>query len=430
MDLDDLISRYIDGELDSQAEAELHHRLSISPEARSALRSHTALREASRDTRILDTPAPALHAALFNRLQQEEGMAREAAAAVVPATALAPVRSEPIPSEMHAPGRRVRRRRTALWFALPMILLATFFASEFLLVDNNETRKLAQSSRPVEDHSAASQQNSVPAASSPERSAPVAGFSDAAVSLPKADAQSVPLPPSGVLAEGGAGATSSGSIVANGESAANEEVAPPPPPAAPLIARSAPSRSSFTARDESPSDSYGDDAAMGLAIHEEKDQVLADGELSAEKTAPALASIARDADRRSLTEGSPPRIMSPSMPHQDSSVPSTTMVNRSPITRTQTLNPEPRTLASGAEAQNGPDVSPSSVQQNMGGFFEQSSIGNQLSLNSNINTQRSVNLADSSSLRALVRKESVRRSPKAVKKPSLKNRARRANRSR
>jgi hypothetical protein len=81
MNIDDLISQYIDGELTGDAEAELHHRLSVSPEDRRRFREQIELRGIARDRRVLDQPTPAMRAALFARLEREEGLSALAASA-------------------------------------------------------------------------------------------------------------------------------------------------------------------------------------------------------------------------------------------------------------------------------------------------------------------------------------------------------------
>ncbi|HVZ38730.1 MAG TPA: hypothetical protein VHI13_05600 [Candidatus Kapabacteria bacterium] len=76
MNIEDLISQYIDGSLSPDAESELHHRLAVSPEARQLFRSHIVLRSVARDQRVLHVPTPELRSKLFERLEREEGMAR------------------------------------------------------------------------------------------------------------------------------------------------------------------------------------------------------------------------------------------------------------------------------------------------------------------------------------------------------------------
>src|SRR5687767_14208260 len=73
MNIEDLISQYIDGELSSEAEAELHHRLSVSPEDRMLFRDHVALHEAARSRHLQEHPAREMEMALFSRLAREEG---------------------------------------------------------------------------------------------------------------------------------------------------------------------------------------------------------------------------------------------------------------------------------------------------------------------------------------------------------------------
>jgi hypothetical protein len=81
MNIDDLISQYIDGELSGEAEAELHHRLSVSPDDRRRFREQIVLRGAAGDRRMLERPTPAMRSALFSRLEKEEGMSAAAAIA-------------------------------------------------------------------------------------------------------------------------------------------------------------------------------------------------------------------------------------------------------------------------------------------------------------------------------------------------------------
>ncbi|MEO5928684.1 MAG: hypothetical protein ABIR47_02015 [Candidatus Kapaibacterium sp.] len=140
MNIEDLISQYIDGNLSSEAEAELHHRLAVSPEARKLFRSQIALRSVARDQRVLQTPAPELRSALFGRLQREEGMKPLEGIPASPPVVAAVARS--IPSPAVRDGRR--RRRAAIWL-IPFItaLLAV------VIVWNGEEDKPAGMKSPV-----------------------------------------------------------------------------------------------------------------------------------------------------------------------------------------------------------------------------------------------------------------------------------------
>jgi hypothetical protein len=89
MNIDDLISHYIDGELSGEAEAELHHRLSVSPDDRKRFREQIMLRGIARDGRVLERPTPAMRSALFARLEEEEGLKPLAAASAAYAAPIA-----------------------------------------------------------------------------------------------------------------------------------------------------------------------------------------------------------------------------------------------------------------------------------------------------------------------------------------------------
>lgn len=150
MNIEDLISQYLDGTLSSEAEAELHHRLSVSPEARKIFRAQIALQGVARDARVLHTPSVQMRNALFSRLQQEEGMgsltdsaisvpAASAPAASAPAAPVASLLEEPPPASTgprfappnHPAPRSVlaanqtlaRRRRRLAAILLPLLVL-------------------------------------------------------------------------------------------------------------------------------------------------------------------------------------------------------------------------------------------------------------------------------------------------------------------
>lgn len=126
MNIEDLISQYIDGTLSSDAEAELHHRLAVSPESRRLFRAHIMLRGVARDQRVLHTPAPDVRAKLFDRLAREEGMA---AMPVPPVASQAAKVGAPVPSPAMARQERPERRRRR---ALPW-LIPTMIASALLV---------------------------------------------------------------------------------------------------------------------------------------------------------------------------------------------------------------------------------------------------------------------------------------------------------
>lgn len=125
MNIEDLISQYIDGSLSAEAEAELHHRLAVSPEARQLFRAHIMLRGLARDQRVLHVPSSEMRSSLFGRLVREEGMQPvgtvSSGGSVVAAASTAPAGSggaRPIPSDAH---RRPARRRFAPWL-IPLVI--------------------------------------------------------------------------------------------------------------------------------------------------------------------------------------------------------------------------------------------------------------------------------------------------------------------
>jgi|GEM_PF-6997133 len=415
MDLDDLISRYIDGELDSQAEAELHHRLSISPEARSALRSHTALREASRDTRILDTPSPALHAALFNRLQQDEGMARAAAAAVVPAEALAPIRREAVPSEMHNPGRRVRRRRTALWFALPMVIIATVLASEFLLVDGDETRRLTnavQQVRPSQSSPSIASSPSTPA-SPPSTSSSETGMAANTEAKELASApRGVSSMPRETLSSQSSSRMDVDDVASGSEGPTATALTPPPSDA--LASRSAERRAARNNR-----------VPVDVSL-----ETIGSESLMNRPDGGTPIAAARSVDSQRDNERSPLRILSNTQGRPD-----TVSVVLNEPTRMAQVEGSRSSMAQGLVS---PDqnleggrvfsMAPSAPVAKSRNYFDSdfAANSNQLQAPSVSAMQRSVNLADSA-LPSLVRKDTLRRAAKAAPKKAQ-FRSRRASR--
>ncbi len=71
--IEEKISYYLDGDLTEEQEAELHHLMSVSPEARTLFREHMRLQGVARDERVLLAAEPALQSGLFSRLA-DEGM--------------------------------------------------------------------------------------------------------------------------------------------------------------------------------------------------------------------------------------------------------------------------------------------------------------------------------------------------------------------
>lgn len=138
MNIEELISQYIDGTLSTEAESELHHRLAVSPEARKLFRAHIMLRGVARDQRVLHAPTQGMRSRLFERLQREEGMTALADPLVVVAPPpggsdgpAAPMSAgsgnvpHSIPSaNLAAPHRR--RRRAAPWLITLVIAGAMF----------------------------------------------------------------------------------------------------------------------------------------------------------------------------------------------------------------------------------------------------------------------------------------------------------------
>ncbi len=144
MNIEDLISQYVDAELTSEQEAELHHRLSVSPDDRRRFRQHVALHGLAQDRRVLQQPGAALRAALFERLRREEGKnsvvpANGTAAKAAPLPfaadagphAAAGLRA-PLPSRT-APAARRRRRLSAI--VVPFVLGLLSMAAVWRITD-------------------------------------------------------------------------------------------------------------------------------------------------------------------------------------------------------------------------------------------------------------------------------------------------------
>ncbi len=136
MDIELLISQYIDGELTSDAEADLHHRLAVSPEARSLFRAQLALRGVARDARVLATPTTDLRSRLFDRLQQEGFTPEALPSSITPIAAPTAVVAHSIPSPRVAGTDRRRRRRAIAWALVPILFLVAVIGNELFLKEN------------------------------------------------------------------------------------------------------------------------------------------------------------------------------------------------------------------------------------------------------------------------------------------------------
>ena len=152
MNIEQTISFYLDGTLNSEQEAEFHHLLSVSPEARTLFREHMALQSVARDERMLMAPEAGLRSSLFATLAAEGmdvdampvsgtsyGTAMPQTAPVMPTILDEPLYAEePLRTvaEMRPPVANTKgeekRRRRLLPFLIPALLL-TITASALLL---------------------------------------------------------------------------------------------------------------------------------------------------------------------------------------------------------------------------------------------------------------------------------------------------------
>ncbi len=105
--LENLIYRYLDGELTPEELDELHGAVRSSPEAEALLRRLSAMRNAARDTPALHLPSPALEARLFAELKAE---------------GLGSVRPAPVAMPVPAVRSRTSRRRILVAAALVILL--------------------------------------------------------------------------------------------------------------------------------------------------------------------------------------------------------------------------------------------------------------------------------------------------------------------
>lgn len=268
MNIEDLISQYIDGTLSSDAEAELHHRLAVSPESRRLFRAHIMLRGVARDQRVLHTPAPDVRAKLFDRLAREEGMAAMPVPPVAPPAAKA---GTPVPSPAMARQERPeRRRRRALPWLIPTMIAGALLvflwstdrfgvpSSGPQLADGGESAGTSVGTVREEKTASSPAPGRVPAASAPSGVAPVApppverGGSDllADAAPERRSPSAVPVPATASASMGRAKPSRDGaadglmpaSMPVQQQSATSDGsgamMAPPPPPPPPALASS------------------------------------------------------------------------------------------------------------------------------------------------------------------------------------------------
>lgn len=167
MNIEDLISQYIDGSLPSEAEAELHHRLAVSPEARRLFRAHIMLKGVARDQRVLHVPTPAMRSSLFERLAREEGMKLQEPASEQVAVVEIPARdgaqdelprlSTPgggtprsIPSSTLR-GDTSRRRRRMLPWLIPIVMAGLMIGVLWNVGERDERNAGTMAGRNVEE---------------------------------------------------------------------------------------------------------------------------------------------------------------------------------------------------------------------------------------------------------------------------------------
>ena len=158
MDIELLISQYMDGELSSEEEAELHHALALSPEARVLFREHLTLQGVARDERVLHRPSDDMRDNLFARLQSEEGMKPVAAVASLsaavashgkPERAAVPQRAgdrPPVAAAEHTATEERRRRRRLIPILIPFVICmiaGTFWLSGGFSSPGDDGRQLA-----------------------------------------------------------------------------------------------------------------------------------------------------------------------------------------------------------------------------------------------------------------------------------------------
>lgn len=157
---EETISHYLDGTLSEEQEAELHHLMSVSPEARTLFREQMRLHQLAQNEKVLLPVEPALRESLFSRLAAE-GMsvdampiappeptvvsARETSGGVtdtpagisaalarpdIPAT---PDQRSPIEADRRE--QEQKRRRRLVPFLIPLLALA--ISSGFLIATDN-----------------------------------------------------------------------------------------------------------------------------------------------------------------------------------------------------------------------------------------------------------------------------------------------------
>ncbi len=193
MNIEHLISNYLDGELSPEAEAELHYRLSLSPEGRKLFREHLALRGTARDRELLAEPSTVMRAALFTRLAHE-GM-NSATANQAGMIADTPVSQPQAPSLIDHPVATGFGDRAVRW-GLPILCALT--ATALILID-----------RHVPEAAPAPAANPSAVAGERPRRSPVDAAARA--SVPRSDLRTDARMSEGTPTSAGSGASTSGS---------------------------------------------------------------------------------------------------------------------------------------------------------------------------------------------------------------------------
>lgn len=156
MNIEELISQYIDGALSSEQEAELHHRLSVSTEDRRLFRQHMALQRLAGDRRMLQQPSPQLREELFARLKNEPRTmppATDASLAAIGSAVPMAAAAEPVGSydrtrrAADAPPARRNSRRRAAAVLLPFVVGIIAMALIWEVFDTNRAPEVAVQSR-------------------------------------------------------------------------------------------------------------------------------------------------------------------------------------------------------------------------------------------------------------------------------------------
>lgn len=197
MNIEDLISQYLDGSLASEAEADLHHRLAVSPEARQLFRAHIMLRGIARDQRVLHVPTSETRTRLFDRLVKEEGMQLPPMASV-PASAAPhaiipepPPRPAPIPSAAaRRTGSSERRKRRVLPWLIPSLVASMMF---LVVLNTSWMDNLSDTTGPeIASTDPGTSKKTVPGQSAPDANVPSASAPGRSAPTAKAPAANAP----------------------------------------------------------------------------------------------------------------------------------------------------------------------------------------------------------------------------------------------